>query len=577
MLSTILTPEHDALLADERQWLGRLQGAVARLDLPADDQRALERSIRQLDRLFLLVVVGEFNAGKSAFINALMGSRILEEGVTPTTTRLQATRYGDTHARSVEEGAIAVLTAPVALLRNLEIVDTPGTNAIYREHEALTTQFVPRADLVIFLTSADRPFTESERAFLQLIREWGKKLVVVINKVDILETTEEVDRVVAFVRRGVQELLGVTPEIFPVSARHALKRKLEETRTPPSGADRFEALEQFLADTLDERERVRLKLLNPIGVAGRLLADTLGMVNARLDLLKEDLGTLDELERQLELYRGDMARDFRYRLSHADKALHEFENRGVAFFDDMLRLARVFDLMNKARLKSEFEHRVVADTPQVIERNVDEIIDWMVANDLRQWEAVMGRLRQRQTAHPEHVVGQAGTGFTYDRARLIETVGRAAERAVESYDRDREASQMAESVQMAVAGTALAEAGAIGLGTVVTALASTTFADVTGILAAGTIAVLGLFVIPVRRTQAKRELRQKIAAMRTTLMSSLTAQFEREIQRSLDRIREAVAPYSRFVRGEQERLGGIRGELLSIREGLDAIRLQLEA
>ena len=77
------------------------------------------------------------------------------------------------------------MTAPVELFRDVHIVDTPGTNAIIREHERLTTDFVPRADLVLFVTSADRPFTESERAFVESIRAWGKKIVIVVNKVDI--------------------------------------------------------------------------------------------------------------------------------------------------------------------------------------------------------------------------------------------------------------------------------------------------------------------------------------------------------------------------------------------------------
>ena len=65
--------------------LGDLVAALARLEVAPDDQETFLRSVRQLDELFLLVVVGEFNAGKSAFINALLGQRVLEEGVTPTT------------------------------------------------------------------------------------------------------------------------------------------------------------------------------------------------------------------------------------------------------------------------------------------------------------------------------------------------------------------------------------------------------------------------------------------------------------------------------------------------------------
>ena len=64
-----------------------------------------------------------------------------------------------------------------------------------REHEAITADFVPRSDLVLFVTSADRPFTESERQFLAVIRDWGKKIVIVLNKVDLLESGAELEQV----------------------------------------------------------------------------------------------------------------------------------------------------------------------------------------------------------------------------------------------------------------------------------------------------------------------------------------------------------------------------------------------
>ncbi len=216
MLSKLLAPDLDELLKEERRVLARLRMALAKFDAAPEQQAALEKSIDQLDELFLLVVVGEFNAGKSAFINALAGSRVVEEGVTPTTAQINVLQYGETATRQVREPALHVITAPVALLRDIHIVDTPGTNAINREHERITAEFVPRSDLVLFVTSADRPFTETERAFLEQIRSWGKKVVVVINKVDILEDQRQVAEVTAFVAKGAQELLGFNPDIFPV-------------------------------------------------------------------------------------------------------------------------------------------------------------------------------------------------------------------------------------------------------------------------------------------------------------------------------------------------------------------------
>ena len=132
------------------------------------------------------MIAGEFNSGKSSFINALLGERVLPEGVTPTTDRINLLRHGPEVTEHAVEAFLLERTHPAELLRELSVVDTPGTNAVIRRHEELTRDFVPRADLVLFVTSADRPFSESEREFLERIRDWGKKIVFIVNKIDIL-------------------------------------------------------------------------------------------------------------------------------------------------------------------------------------------------------------------------------------------------------------------------------------------------------------------------------------------------------------------------------------------------------
>ncbi len=577
MLRRILTNQQEKLLTAERGWLSDLRVALARFEVTSEDQATLDHSIAQLDEIFLLVVVGEFNSGKSVFINALLGQPVLEEGVTPTTTRIHLLKHGAATERTVAEASVDVVTAPVDLLRDINIVDTPGTNAIHREHEAITQDFVPRSDMVLFVTSADRPFTESERAFLQRIRDWGKKVVIVVNKIDILESPEDVARIETFIADNARTLLGFTPDVFPVSARQALRAKTGSDGRDLLTASRFEALERYIVATLDETERIRLKLLNPLGVGAHLVDKYISAIDGRLESLKDDFASMDDIEGQLAIYKEDMAREFNFRLADVENVLHEFESRGMEFFDETMRLVRVFDLVNKSKLKADFERKVVADAPQVIEQRVNEIIDWMVASDLRQWQAVMDHLSGRRAEHADRIVGQVGGSFEYDRTRLLDTVGRAAHRAVESYDKEIEADRMAESVRMAVAGTALVEVSAIGLGTIVAIVATTALADVTGLLAAGAVAVLGLFVIPARRREAKKELRDKLSAMREQLMSALSGQFERELERSLHRINESVAPSTRFIRAERDRLTETRDELTRIQEGLARLKAQIES
>ncbi|MBN1667569.1 MAG: dynamin family protein [Anaerolineales bacterium] len=571
----ILTKPQQALLKAERKLLNDLRVALVRFGATADDQATLEQSIAQLDEFFLLVVVGEFNAGKSAFINALLGQSLLKEGVTPTTTRVNLLRFGNEQGRVIESENLHILTAPLDLLANLSIVDTPGTNAVIREHEVITNQFVPRADLVLFVTSTDRPFSESERAFLERIRDWGKKVVVVLNKADLVQQEADLAEIETFIADNARKLLGITPEIFPLSARLALQAKQGQPQLWERS--RFEALEQYVRASLDETSRLRLKFLNPLGVGEHLVKRYRDLVDSRLDLLQTDFSTLEDVERQLGVYEEDMRRDFNFRMADVENILYEMEQRGQEYFDETIRLGRVFDLVKRERIQREFATQVVADVPQRIEGRVAEIIDWLVESDLRQWQAVTEHLAERRRQHKDRIVGDWGIGsFHSERERLIEGVGREAQRVIENYDRARESQQIAVGVQNAVAAAAVLEVGAVGLGVLITALASTMAIDVTGIIMASLLALLGIFIIPAKRRQAKQDLRNKIAEMRTTLLQALRGQFEREIQRSLDNIRAAVAPYTRFVRAEGDKLKEMQSDLGDFQTELGRLRAQVE-
>jgi small GTP-binding protein len=575
-MEQVLSADLQDQLAKGRQLLAELRDALTRFGATATDQAALGASIRQLDEFFLLVVVGEFNAGKSAFINALVGEQMLREGVTPTTATLQLLKHGDCVGEEIGDGGLRVITAPADLLRDLHIVDTPGTNAVIREHERLTTDFVPRADLVLFITSADRPFTESERAFLETIRNWGKKIVVVINKIDIFERQTDVDEVVGFVRSAAQRLLKVTPDIFPVSARLALRAK---SGAPASwAASGFEALESFIAETLHESSRFRLKLANPLGVGQALAHRYSTIADERLTLLKDDVTALDQIARQLGIYTADLARGFELRMTAVEKVLVDMETRGHEYFEDTLRLGRVIDLLNRARIQKEFEDRVVDDAPKQIERRVAELIDWLIDQDFRQWQAVTTTVAARIRNHGPAALGAPDIGtFHADRARLIDAVGREAQRVVDTYDKRREAEAIAEHAQTAVRTAAAAGGAAVGLGALVTLAASTAAADVTGVLLASVVAALGFLVIPARRRKAKAEMQQKVRALRERLAAALRTEFERARDESRNRIEQAIAPYSRFVRAEHARWIEARTVLTLLRDRAGTFRERLAA
>jgi len=225
MRQSVLTDRQAQFLREEKEALAGMQLALAGLELPRAALDSLQKAILQLDELFLIVIAGEFNAGKSALVNALLGQKVLAEGATPTTSRVTLVKWGEEPAEQVQDESFAVYTYPLPLLKELNIVDTPGTNAIIRRHERLTDEFVPRSDLVLFVTSADHPLTESERQFLERILTWGKKIVFVLNKVDIFEDDSALQEVRDFILKHATTILGDQPQLYPVSAKLAQDRK----------------------------------------------------------------------------------------------------------------------------------------------------------------------------------------------------------------------------------------------------------------------------------------------------------------------------------------------------------------
>jgi small GTP-binding protein len=577
----ILDERREALVNRERALMERFIGFLKDFGAPSEDVELVRRALSDLEELFLLVIVGEFNSGKSAFINAMLGAEISEEGVTPTTNRITVLRHSPEPVQRERRDGILEKGYPNAFLHEIAIVDTPGTNAIIRHHEELSRGFVPRSDLVLFVTSAERPLTESEREYLELIRDWGKKIVLIINKSDLLHEGEAAEQVRSFVEGGIRSALGLTPPIFLVSALLARKGKAATStieRDALLQASGFAQLEGYITDLLDEEGRVRLKLESPLGVVEELDRRYRAAVDERLNLLEEDFRTSENVEAQLDLYKEDMKRDFEARMAEIENIIHALNERGDVWLEENIRLMNFRELLRQEKVRERFKREVVADTENLIDERVDELIDWMVDRNLKQWSAIVEYVeRRRQARYDERLIGEVGDRFEYNRGQLLQSVGKNATNVVHRYDRERESEQLASSIQGAVAQTAALEVGAVGIGAVVVALATTRFLDATGIVAAAIIAGYGLFVLPNRRRRARREFREKTDSLRERLGEVIRRQFEAELNRSIERMRDAIAPYTRFVRTEHARMTEASSNLSEIDKEVEALMGEIAA
>jgi hypothetical protein len=255
-----------------------------------------------------------------------------------------------------------------------------------------------------------------------------------------------------------------------------------------------------------------------------------------------------------------MRREFEGRLSQIENIIYDLKERGDNFFDETLRVGRIPDLLNSNRIEREFQEQVISDTARRVDDATNSLIDWMVDQDLRMWQSVSEYVNRRRQAgvggsaqYDEHVIGSVGGQFAYNRDTLLRSVVQESRRVVESYDRDQMAANIAGDMRSAV-GVMIGAGGAAALGILVAATVTSAFIDITGITAALVSGAIGLFVLPYRRQKAKTEFRERAQELRDRLVEAMTAQFQTELNNSLQRIRDAIAPYTRFVRMEHERV-----------------------
>jgi len=216
-----ITPQRIQEIKDEVSHLSRTFIDLAS-DIGHEELHATARDLLQhVNDPFLFVIVGEVKAGKSSFINALLETEkdICKVAPSPMTDTIQQILYGERESEIIVNNYLKKIYQPVDILREICIVDTPGTNTIIDHHQEITERFVPAADLIVFVFEAKNPYRESSWQFFDYINaEWWKKVIFVLQQKDLIE-----DGDLDINKKGVEEQAkkkGITdPKVFCVSAK----------------------------------------------------------------------------------------------------------------------------------------------------------------------------------------------------------------------------------------------------------------------------------------------------------------------------------------------------------------------
>mgnify|MGYP006188489547 CR=1 FL=1 len=229
------------------------------------------------DGRITLVVLGEFNHGKSTVVNALLGEDVLPVGITPTTAVITHLVHGDEKhvqvkpprgaepfdieyaelekvVKNAEEDGnepdwVEIAHPNEFLANSLTLVDTPGVNDISRQKVEITYGYLPRADVIIYVLDATQVLKKSEVVFIRdrLLKANRDRIVFVLNKIDALDAADAKE-VELYARERLEAIIGPV-ELFSFSGRRALEAT-RDGKEPPAG---FVAFREYLVRFLDDQ------------------------------------------------------------------------------------------------------------------------------------------------------------------------------------------------------------------------------------------------------------------------------------------------------------------------------------
>lgn len=564
-------------MSEERELLKALRDLLIKQDF--DDQviDQVAGLSGHLEELFLLVVVGEVKAGKSTFINSLLNAEVCKVGAIPTTDKIHVLKYGDVEKERIIEEFLIEKHLPFEPLRNINIVDTPGTNSIVKRHGEITESFIPRCDLILFTTSVDRPFSQTEREFLGYIVEgWAKKIIFVITKKDIKEPHELVE-INDFVTDSVKKFFDFEPQIFMVSAKQA--RKAKETRDDALYEESgFKALEQFLFEKLSVGEKLQLKLESPINSAITICDRASESFTARMAHLKDDKRVLENIKGQLEQSESDMSENFGRFILEIDNIILEMEKRGRNWVDDNVKLTNMGMLKSAERFRGRFKEEVIKDYETKIDDTLNKAVDWFMKKYLKVWQDTTQYFSDQAALRPhEGMVGKVGTKFEYNREKIYDLVRADAKDKIKGFDYEE---QMRRFMGRAATGINTAIGGSligVGAGAAVVALttaAGFTWIDVTGILAGLTLLGGSMLVLPMQRRKIKAEFSNKITELKAALANVLEEQIKKEAREAVEKIRESFGPFFDYVNRTTGSVEESIRKVKEIRDGFQQLKLK---
>ncbi len=528
----------------------------------------------RLNDPFMFVIVGEVKAGKSSFINALLESKeeITAVAPQPMTDTIQQIVYGPEKQVLTINPYLKRIEIPVEILREIALVDTPGTNTIIEHHQEITESFIPASDLIVFVFEAKNPYRESAWQFFQFIHEdWRKKVIFVLQQKDLMPAEDLEVNLVKLreyaAKKGVHE-----PAIFSVSAKEEL-----DGHTERSG---FAEVRAYIRENITGGKAPVMKLQNSVQTALHILTSIKEGLILRRKQWEADSAFRQEISdslvsqetksnRQVDVLVENIIAGY----DRATRAAEAELSNGMSFFSLLYRsVASVFS--RKASAQEWLDHLALSLENDLNTELRTKLMDGI--GDLSDSVQQMAKLIDLKIRTSQTILQNNHEIFS----AIAEKRSNVFKDLQDTFDDFLRKSENFTGHELFPDKSPLPGSFATGSGLAVVGIALTALAhgmvfDLTG----GILTTIGLIFAGVATTGKRRKIlggfREEIAKGRTRLEEDVTRKLKLYIKNLKERIDSHFDPFDLLLEKEEAQLSQLEKKQVEVQQRLDHLDQEL--
>lgn len=344
---------------------------------------------------YMFVIIGEVKAGKSSFINALVGDEVCKVSSSPCTDIVHEIRYGEENVELFVEDKHKRQFFKSEKLRNIAIVDTPGTDSIVDGHEQITENFIPSSDLLVAVLPANNPHNDSVWSLIKEMKsDWNKNVLFILQQKDLVDD-ETLRKNENAVKTYAMELGICEPLIFSTSAKEEM-----------SGLDElsgYKSFRKYIRKTITDANSLQMKEKSNIENAGNMIETVKSSFEKRYKQYEEDISIVNNINRTIDEFRATHKKDMDKLLSRLMVDVdEEVENYRL----EIVRRLDPHTIKERFNTKADFQlwlSTVNDNYKNILSRSIERKTQESMRDYIHEMEYVLGKACKYLEERPEYL------------------------------------------------------------------------------------------------------------------------------------------------------------------------------